>query len=191
MGACTTAPTRMAAGAAKLRGRAARSTSSRRLRESLELAARDGAGLRFCLPERLCEAAGLSSKGTHGRQLDLYLPAGAPVDKDGYFQLGPTARSHASKLAGHVGWGVAILSDQYTGEVRPLRVAQPADAGHRGPKRASTVDTEALRLLILETCPADAGHRGAKHASTVDTEALRLLILEPCPNRCRGPKKRT
>ncbi|KAJ1620795.1 hypothetical protein T492DRAFT_888075 [Pavlovales sp. CCMP2436] len=71
---------------------------------------------RFCLPERLCDAAGLSGKDTHGRQLMLCLPADAPVDKNGWFQLGPTARSHASTLAGHVGWGVAILSDQYTGE---------------------------------------------------------------------------
>ncbi|KAJ1626149.1 hypothetical protein T492DRAFT_878970 [Pavlovales sp. CCMP2436] len=58
---------------------------------------------------------------------------------DGWFQLGLTARSHASTLAGHVGWGVAILSDQ-------------------GLKRASTVDTEALRLLILEpACHASKG----------------------------------
>ncbi|KAJ1619653.1 hypothetical protein T492DRAFT_1084068 [Pavlovales sp. CCMP2436] len=172
MDACTTAPTRMTAGAAKLRGRAARSTSSRRLvpteprmieRGSLDLVACDGVGPRFYLPERLCDAAGLSGKGTRGRQLNLYLPADAPVDKDGWFQLGPTARSHASKLAGHMGWGVAILSDQYTGKVCPLRVAQPADAGHRGPKSPSTVDTEALRLLILETCP----------------------------KKCPGPKKRT
>jgi len=122
-------------------------------RGSLELAACGGAGPCFYLPERLCDAAGLSGKGTRGRQLNLGLPADAPVNKNGWFQLGPTARSHASTLAGHVGWGVAILSDQYTGEVRPLRVAQPADAVHSGPKRVSTMDTEALWLLILETCP--------------------------------------
>ncbi|KAJ1640523.1 hypothetical protein T492DRAFT_832040 [Pavlovales sp. CCMP2436] len=153
---------RMAAGAAKLRGRGTLylvpplgTDGEPRMieRGSLELAACDGAGPRFCLPELICDAAGLSGKGTHGRQLMLCLPADAPVGKDGWFQLGPTARSYASTLAGHVGWGVAILTDQYTGEVRPLRIAQPADAGHSELKRASTVDTEALRLLILETCP--------------------------------------
>ncbi|KAJ1636738.1 hypothetical protein T492DRAFT_957123 [Pavlovales sp. CCMP2436] len=151
MGACTTAPSRLAAGTAKLRGRAARSTS-------LELAACGGASPRFYLPGRLCDAAGLSSKGTHGRQLMLHLPADAPVGKDDWYQLGATARSRTSTLADHVGWGVAILSDQYTGEVRALSLS-PQTPLRSGAKRASTMDPEALRLLILETCPKNVGAR--------------------------------